>query len=160
MAEVGQAWSLSAPVSVLFLCTENSARSQMAEGLLQHLGGERVVVVSAGSRPTSVHPYAVRALAERGIDISQATSKHLDQFRERSFDAMITVCDRMRECCPTFPGEGEPIHWSLPDPVALEGLSEQEHAAEFERLAGELTTRIHHLLVRLSSAQERSRKTA
>lgn len=151
---------LSAPRRVLFLCTENSARSQMAEGLLRSLAGEAIEVASAGSEPTLVHPYAVQVLAQMGIDISHATSKHLDTFRDQTFDAVITVCDRMRECCPTFPGEQEPIHWSLPDPVALRGVSEQERYAEFERIAQHLLTRLRHLLAQFAYEQERNAKTA
>lgn len=150
----------SRPLRVLFLCTENSARSQMAEGLLRHLAGELIEVCSAGSEPSQVHPYAVQVLAQMGIDISQATSKHLDVFRDQIFDAVITVCDRMRECCPAFPGEREPIHWSLPDPVALVGISEQERYAEFERIAQQLLMRSRHFLALLAYEQERSMQTA
>lgn len=142
------------PVRVLFLCTENSARSQMAEGLLRHLAGELVEVCSAGSEPSQVHPYAVQVLAQMGIDISHATSKHLEVFADQLFDAVITVCDRMRECCPTFPGEEEPIHWSLPDPVALDVASEQERYAAFEQIAQHLLARLRHLLARFAYAQE------
>lgn len=148
------------PVRVLFLCTENSARSQMAEGLLRHLAGEMIEVCSAGSEPSQVHPYAVQVLAQMGVDISHATSKHFDVFRAQTFDAVITVCDRMRECCPTFPGEDEPIHWSLPDPVALDVASEQERYAAFEQIAQQLLTRLRHLLARLAYAQERQEHTA
>jgi protein-tyrosine-phosphatase len=107
-----------------------------------------------------VHPYAVQVLAQMGIDISRATSKHLDAFRDQTFDAVITVCDRMRECCPIFPGEREPIHWSLPDPVALEGVPEHERYAEFERIAQQLVTRLRHFLMFLAYEQERSTQTA
>lgn len=151
---------LSAPLRVLFLCTENSARSQMAEGLLRFLAGKTIEVASAGSEPSQVHPYAVQVLAHMGIDISHATSKHLNTFRDQTFDAVITVCDRMRECCPTFPGEQEPIHWSLPDPVALEGVSEQERYAAFERIAHQLMTRLRHFVAQLAYMQERNAKTA
>lgn len=151
---------LSAPVRVLFLCTENSARSQMAEGLLRSLAGETIEVASAGSEPSQVHPYAVQVLAQMGIDISHATSKHVDTFHDQAFDVVITLCDRMRECCPTFPGGQEPIHWSLPDPVALAGGAEQERYAEFERIAQQLLTRLRHLLVQLASMQERNARTA
>ena len=159
-SQEGQPIPLHAPVRVLFLCTENSARSQMAEGLLRHLTGGTIEVASAGSEPSTVHPYAVQVLAQMGIDISQHHSKHLDAFRDQAFDAVITVCDRMRECCPTFPGEREPIHWSLPDPVALEGVSEHERYAEFERIAQQLLTRLRHFLTFLAYEQERSAQTA
>jgi protein-tyrosine-phosphatase len=151
---------LHTPLRVLFLCTENSARSQMAEGLLRHLAGDTLEVVSAGSQPSTVHPYAVQVLAQMGIDISRQRSKHLDAFRDQAFDAVITVCDRMRECCPTFPEEREPIHWSLPDPVALAGVTEQQRYAEFERIAQQLLTRLHHFLALLAYEQGRSEQTA
>jgi protein-tyrosine-phosphatase len=159
-SQEGQPIPLHAPVRVLFLCTENSARSQMAEGLLRHLSGGTIEVASAGSEPSTVHPYAVQVLAQMGIDISRAASKHLDAFRDQTFDAVITVCDRMRECCPIFPGEREPIHWSLPDPVALEGVPEHERYAEFERIAQQLVTRLRHFLMFLAYEQERSTQTA
>src|SRR5207302_10553467 len=114
----------------------------------------------AGSEPSQVHPYAVQVLAQMGIDISRATSKHLDTFHDQAFDVVITVCDRMRECCPTFPGEQDPIHWSLPDPVALEGVSDEERYAAFEHIAQQLLTRLRHLLVQLAYTQERNAKTA
>jgi protein-tyrosine-phosphatase len=132
----------------------------MAEGLLRHLAGDSVSVASAGSQPSTVHPYAVQMLAQMGVDIRHATSKHLDTFRDQAFDTVITVCDRMREYCPSFPGESEPIHWSLPDPVTLEGISEQERYAEFERIAQQLLTRLRHFLALLAYEQERSTQTA
>jgi protein-tyrosine-phosphatase len=145
---------LSTPIRVLFLCTENSARSQMAEGLLRHLAGTMAEGYSAGSQPSQVHPYAVQVLAHLGIDIQHATSKHVEVFREQSFDAVITVCDRMRECRPTFPGTYEPIHWSLPDPVAGAEMSEQERYAAFERLAQQLLTRLRSFLAWFALAQQ------
>ncbi len=133
-------------VRVLFLCTENSARSQMAEGILRHLSAGRVEVFSAGSRPSSLHPYAVQVLAAMGIDISQQQSKHLDEFRDQSFDYIITVCDRVRESCPTFPGDPEQVHWSFIDPAAVEG-SEQERSRAFEQVAIQLMNRIRYLTI-------------
>lgn len=106
---------------VLVLCTGNSARSQMAEGLLQNLAGEHLKVVSAGSKPSSVNPFAIEAMAERGIDISAYRSKHLGEFLTQPFDYVITVCDNAAESCPLFPGEATRIHWSFPDPAAVEG---------------------------------------
>jgi arsenate reductase len=111
---------------VLILCTANSARSQMAEGLLRELAGDRVAVFSAGARPATVNPLAIAAMRERGIDITSHTSKHLDQFRAQPFDFVITVCDNAAEACPLFPGPAERIHWSLPDPAAATG----DHAAQ------------------------------
>lgn len=113
---------------VLILCTANSARSQMAEGLLRHLAGDRFEVFSAGTRATSVNPHAIRAMAERGIDISHHRSKHLNEFLGQPFDYVITVCDAAAETCPIFPGRSERIHWSFPDPAAVEGESAKAEA--------------------------------
>jgi len=132
------------PTRVLFLCTHNSARSQMAEGILRHLGGSRVAVFSAGSHPADVHPDAVRVLAAMGIDISQQRAKHLDEFTNQAFDYIITVCDRVREVCPLFPNDPEQIHWSFPDPAAVEDDTAREHA--FQQTARQLVTRIRHLI--------------
>ena len=135
------------PMRVLFLCTHNSSRSQMAEGLLRHLSKGQVEAFSAGSNPGKLHPYAVKIMASMGIDISQQRAKHFDEFRCQSFDHVITVCDRVKEICPTFPGNPEPdhIHWSLPDPSLMNG-SEEEKYAVFERIAQQLRTRIRYLL--------------
>lgn len=132
-------------VHVLFLCTGNSTRSQMAEALLKNLAGDSVVVHSAGSHPRSVHPNAVRVMRERGIDISTNRSKHLGLFTRRRFDYVITLCDRVREVCPEFPGQPERIHWSIADP-ALEGATDDESYPAFERTATELESRIQFLL--------------
>lgn len=133
------------PVRVLFLCTHNSARSQMAEGILRHLSNGMIAAMSAGSQPTHVHPLAIRALAELDIDIRQQQSKSLDEMKGQSFDYIVTVCDRVRETCPTFPGDPERIHWSIPDPVATEG-NEQEQFRAFEQVALQLMTRIRYLV--------------
>lgn len=133
-------------VRVLFLCTENSARSQMAEGILRHLSGGRIEVFSAGSHPSSVHPYAIQVLAAMGIDISQQKSKHLDEFRDQSFDYIVTVCDRVRESCPTFPGDPEGIHWSFIDPAAVKGSDKDRYRA-FEQVALQLITRLRYFLI-------------
>lgn len=106
---------------VLILCTGNSARSQMAEGLLRELGGGRFGVESAGTRPTQVRPEAVEAMREVGVDISGHRSKSVDEFAGREFDAVITVCDNARETCPVFPARTERVHWSFEDPAAFEG---------------------------------------
>lgn len=150
---------LHAPWRVLFLCTGNSARSQMAEGLLRHLGGKTVEVSSAGSDPSQVHPYAVQVLAQRGIDIHEQRSKSVDLFRDQIFDAVITVCDRMRESCPTFSGVQEPIHWSLPDPATLQG-SEAERLQAFELIAQQLENRVRHFLAFVLSEQGRQTQSA
>lgn len=130
---------------VLFLCTHNSARSQMAEGILRHLSGGRVEAYSAGSDPTSIHPYAVRALAALGIDSGQQQAKHLDTFRGQTFSYIVTVCDRVREVCPTFPDDPDRIHWSVPDPISGEGDAEGQFRV-FTLTAQELVTRIRYLL--------------
>jgi arsenate reductase len=131
--------------SVLFLCTHNSARSQMAEGILRHLGGDRVKVASAGTEVTRVHPLAIREMAERGIDISGQRSKHLNELLGDHFDSVVTVCDNARESCPLFPGAPERLHWSIPDPSAVQG-DETTRQAAFKRAADELTARIRDLL--------------
>ena len=107
--------------NVLFLCTGNSCRSQMAEGLLRHLAGDRFGVYSAGTDPAErVHPLAVRVMGELGIDISHHTSKHVDTVSSLPFDVLITVCDHAREVCPILPGVPRQLHWSLPDPAAVD----------------------------------------
>jgi ArsR family transcriptional regulator, arsenate/arsenite/antimonite-responsive transcriptional repressor / arsenate reductase (thioredoxin) len=132
-------------VRVLFLCTENSARSQMAEALMRHLSKGKVEAFSAGSHPSRIHPYAVRAMAAINIDISQQRSKHFDEFRGQTFDYIITLCDRVLEACPTFPGDPERIHWSFPNPATVEG-SENEKYRAFEQTSLQLTNRIRLLL--------------
>ena len=132
-------------VRVLFLCTHNSARSQMAEGILRHLAGDRLEVASAGTEVTRVHPLAIKVMAAREIDLSGQRSKHLDEFLGQQFDYVITVCDNARETCPVFPGAPERIHWSIPDPSSAEG-DEKEREAAFERAADDLLTRIRYLL--------------
>jgi arsenate reductase len=110
---------------VLFLCTHNSARSQMAEGLLRHLAGDRFEVMSAGTEATHVRPLAVRAMDEVGIDISGQESKTLDRYVGEPSDYVITVCEEANEACPFFPGAAERLHWSLPDPAAAQGTEEE-----------------------------------
>lgn len=126
---------------MLFLCTHNSARSQMAEGLLRSLGGDRFEAHSAGTEATAVRPLAIRALSEVGIDISRHRSKTLDRYVGEPFDVVITVCDEAREACPVFPGAREQLHWSLPDPSAATG-TEDERFAVFRRVRDELRRRI------------------
>jgi thioredoxin type arsenate reductase len=133
-------------VRVLFLCTENSARSQMAEGILRHLSGGKIEAFSAGNQPSSLHPYAVQVLAGMGIDISQQRSKHLDEFCNQSFDYIVTVCDRVRESCPTFPNDPKQVHWSFLDPATVEGSAEERYHA-FKQVALQLLTRIRYLLI-------------
>lgn len=137
---------VAAPARVLFLCTHNSARSQMAEALLRQMGSKRVEVLSAGSEPTNIHPLAIKVMSGRGIDLSTHRSKHLEEFSGQSFDYVISVCDKVREVCPIFPGNPEHIHWSFPDPVAIEG-NKQTQERGFEETARGLTTRIQYLLL-------------
>ena len=126
---------------VLFLCTGNSARSQMAEGFLKYMAGDRFEVYSAGVKPTAVNPLAIKVMAEIGIDISKHKSKSVMEFIDQSFDYVITVCDNAQKTCPVFPGEHEKIHWDLEDPAAAEG-SEEERAAIFRRIRDEIEQRI------------------
>jgi arsenate reductase len=130
---------------VLFLCTHNSARSQMAEGLLRHLPGGRVEAHSAGTEATAVRPLAVRAMAELGIDISGQTSKTLARYLGEPFDAVITVCDDANESCPVFPGARARLHWSLPDPSKAAG-SEAEQLAVYRQVRDALRGRIEREL--------------
>jgi arsenate reductase len=132
-------------IRVLFLCTHNSARSQMAEGILRHLGRERVEVFSAGTVATRVHPLAIAAMAEKRMDLRGQRSKHMDELAEERFDYVITVCDNANESCPIFPGSPERIHWSIADPSAVEGDEEVKLRA-FRAALDELATRIRSLL--------------
>jgi ArsR family transcriptional regulator, arsenate/arsenite/antimonite-responsive transcriptional repressor / arsenate reductase (thioredoxin) len=133
-----------APKRVLFVCTHNSARSQMAEGLTSHAAGQQIEVHSAGSHPTRLHPDAIRAMDALGIDIRGQQSKHLHDFEGQTFDYVITVCDRAREICPVFPGEGAQIHWGFVDPTKMVDAAERRCA--FDRIACQLTTRIEYFL--------------
>lgn len=134
--------------SVLFLCTGNSSRSQIAEALLRHRLAGHVDVASAGSHPKPVHPMAVEVLAERGIDISEARSKPLEPFTRRRFDHVVTVCDRVREVCPEFPGRPRTAHWSIEDPSARAAPPAAMRAA-FRATTDDLERRIEHLLPQL-----------
>jgi arsenate reductase len=129
------------PIRVLFLCTGNSARSQMAEGLLRSLGGTDFEVFSAGTNPKGLNPLAVEVMRESGIDISHHESKSLDRFLGRSFDYVITVCDRARDSCPTFPGDNQRIHWGYEDPAAAAG-SRAEQVVVFRRVRNEISERL------------------
>jgi len=131
---------------VLFICTHNSARSQMAEGLLRHLGGEQFEAFSAGTEETQVRPLAIQAMAELGIDISGQTSKTLQRYLREPFDEVITVCDTAAETCPVFPGAAHRRHWSFPDPSKATG-SEDEQLAVYRRVRDEIRARIEHELL-------------
>jgi ArsR family transcriptional regulator, arsenate/arsenite/antimonite-responsive transcriptional repressor / arsenate reductase (thioredoxin) len=149
----GEPRSRRARVGVLFLCAGNSARSQIAEALLERLSGGSARAFSAGSHPKPLHPNAVRVMRERGIDIAGRRSKHLSEFTGRRLDFVVSLCDRVREVCPEFPDRPDLIHWSIPDP-AHEGDSDSETYPAFQRTADELATRIWFLLARIDSKSE------
>jgi arsenate reductase len=128
-------------MKVLIVCTGNSARSQMAEGLLRHEGGDRFEVFSAGTKPTHVRSEAIAAMSEIGIDISQHRSKSLDEFIGKSLDFVLTVCDNANETCPVFPGNVKRLHWSFQDPAALTG-TDQERLAAFRRVRDQIHGRV------------------
>ncbi len=132
----------SKKIRVLFLCTHNQARSQMAEGILRHIGKGRYEVFSAGSEPAAeIHPMAVKAVSEVDVEMSTQNPKSLDLYKGQNFDYVITTCDRIKEICPVFPGDPVLIHWSLPDPSLVEG-TEREKQAAFNQIAMDLQTRI------------------
>ena len=127
---------------VLILCTGNSARSQMAEGLLRHDGGDAFEVSSAGTHPSTVNPLAIEAMRDVGIDISSHRSKSVDEYVDEPFDYVITVCDNAKENCPVFPSATKQIHWSFEDPAAAEG-SDEQRLAVFRRIRDEIRERLH-----------------
>ena len=131
---------------VLFLCTHNSARSQMAEGLLRNAAGDRFEAHSAGTEATLVRPLAIRAMDELGIDISKQRSKTLDPYVEQRFDYVITVCDDANESCPIFPNAAHRLHWSLPDPSKATGTEDQQLAV-YRTVRDDLKTRIQTELI-------------
>ena len=133
----------SGKTRVLVLCTGNSARSQMAEGLLRHDAGDRFEVFSAGTKPGHVRPEAIAAMREVGIDISGHRSKSVDEFSGRRFDYVLTVCDNAKESCPIFPGKTVAIHHNFEDPAALPG-SEEERLALFRRVRDEIREYLNH----------------
>jgi len=128
---------------VLFLCTGNSARSQMAEGLLKQMAGDQFDVFSAGTHPKGMHPRSVEVMSEIGIDISQHRSKEISTFLNDKFDYVITVCDRAKQQCPVFPG-AEPIHWGFDDPAEA---SDDRQLGEFRRVRDEIGHRLRLFLV-------------
>ena len=131
---------------VLFLCTGNSCRSHMAEGLLRFLAGDRFDVVSAGAKPTGkIHPFAIEAMRESGIDISKHESKSVDVFTGKNFDYAVTVCDNAREACPHFQGAKQQLHWSFEDPAQVTGNDEQRMRV-FRRVRDEIRHRIRRFL--------------
>lgn len=143
---------MAAKKRVLILCTGNSARSQMAEGLLRHDAGDRFEVVSAGTRPSQVRLEAVAVMGELGIDISGHRSKHVDEFAGQKFDYVLTVCDNARESCPVFPDGATAIHRNFEDPAALHG-TEEERLALFRRVRDEIR---EYLRIALLSARQQN----
>jgi ArsR family transcriptional regulator, arsenate/arsenite/antimonite-responsive transcriptional repressor / arsenate reductase (thioredoxin) len=135
------------PCRVLFLCTGNSARSPVAEALLRQRS-DQIEVTSAGSRPKALHANTVRVLQEYRIEIAGRTPRHLSMFERQTFDFVITLCDRVREVCPEFPGPAERVHWSIPDPAASGGTDDDTYQA-FQRMAAELQIRIGFLVAAL-----------
>jgi arsenate reductase (thioredoxin) len=131
---------------VLFLCTHNSARSQMAEGLLRHLAGDRFEVVSAGTEATFVRPEAIEAMAELGVDISAQSSKTLERYLGEPFDHVVTVCDDANEACPVFPRAKSRLHWAFRDPSRSEGSAE-ERLEDFRTVRDEIQGRIRRELI-------------
>lgn len=133
------------PLRMLVLCTGNSARSQMAEGIVRKLAGDRVEVHSAGIAPAGLNPLAVEAMAEAGLDISGQRSKSVSEFAGQRFDLVLTVCHQARESCPVFPGAPEYVHWSLPDPAAATG-SHEARLQVFREVRDRLTALLSDLL--------------
>jgi ArsR family transcriptional regulator, arsenate/arsenite/antimonite-responsive transcriptional repressor / arsenate reductase (thioredoxin) len=138
---------------VLFLCTGNGTRSQLAEALARHLSDGAVDAYSAGSHPKHVHPNAIRVMRERGIDLSGARAKHLGTFSGQHFDYVITLCDKVREICPGFPGHPQLIHWSIADPARGNGTDEETFPA-FEPAAADIETRVRFLLSLITQPRE------
>ena len=140
---------------VLVLCTGNSARSQMAEGLFRALGSADYEVFSAGTRPSQVRPEALAVMREIGIDISGHRSKSIDEFAGQPFDYVVTVCDNARDNCPVFPGGGQRIHWSLQDPATVQG-TEEERCAAFRRTRDQIQERVKAFFREQPSRTEKS----
>jgi arsenate reductase (thioredoxin) len=128
---------------VLFLCTGNSARSQMAEGILRHVAGDRFDVFSAGTRPAGLNPNAVRAMAEIGINIAGSRSKSVDEFTGQQFDYVFTVCDSAKESCPIFPGGGRRLHQSFEDPAAAPA---DQQLGVFRKVRDQIAERLQQFL--------------
>jgi ArsR family transcriptional regulator, arsenate/arsenite/antimonite-responsive transcriptional repressor / arsenate reductase (thioredoxin) len=151
--------AVTGPVRVLFLCTGNSARSQMAEALAKARSGGAVEAFSAGSHPSALHPNAVRVMRdEHGLDLTGHASKHLDVFEGQRFDWVISLCDRVREVCPEFAGHPETIHWSIANPATGDGDDEASYPL-FQQTAAELATRIGFLLAVLADRAQSPRRS-
>lgn len=134
---------LAHPVRILFLCSHNRARSQLAEGIACYLAGPQVEVFSAGSEPAEVHPLTIEILGEIGIDTTTLHSKSIDEFHGQSFDYIITTCDKIREGCPMFPGDPQYVHWSIADPAAV---GEEAQRRAFHMVKHEMLVRVRYLL--------------
>lgn len=139
---------------VLFLCTGNSARSQMAEGLLRQLAGDRFEVLSAGTNPAGVNPLAIEVMQEIGIDISKHRSKNVREFLGKPIEYVVTVCDRAKESCPIFPGTYKFLSWSLDDPAAISGTKEEKLLA-FRRIRDEISRNIERHFMPVAPAEAR-----
>jgi arsenate reductase len=146
------------PIRVLFVCTHNSARSQIAEALLQHYGGDAFEVSSAGTEATRVNPFAIEVLKDLGIDWSRAESKTVDRFLGEQFDYVITVCDCARETCPVFPGSTNTLHWGLDDPSEVVG-SDDDRRQAFRRTQVEVAARLRPFIEVALRAAGRPRPT-
>ncbi len=131
---------------VLFLCTHNSARSQMAEGMLRHFSKGKVEAFSAGSVATRIHPQAIDTMNQAGIDITNQRSKHMDEYTGENFDYVITVCDQQHETCPVFPGTPKRIHWSFADPSAV---AEEDQPQAFKSVANQMRNLLRYFLIRV-----------
>ena len=147
------------PIRVLFVCTHNSARSQIAEALLRDYGGADFEVLSAGTEVSQINAYAVRVLADLGIDWSAARSKPITEFLDQRFDYVITVCDRARQTCPVFPGSENTLHWGLDDPSEVEG-SETEKLAAFRQTQLDVSTRLRPFIEVALRAGGRARRVS
>jgi arsenate reductase len=147
------------PIRVLFVCTHNSARSQIAEALLRQYGGSDFEAESAGTAATTVNPFAIRVLADAGIDWSAAESKTIDRFLDQRFDYVITVCDRAKATCPAFPGSENTLHWGLDDPSEVGGTDDEKLAA-FRRTEMEVSARLRPFIEVALRAAGRRRSSA
>jgi len=141
-------------LKILFLCTGNSCRSQMAEGWARHLKGERIEAYSAGIETHGLNPNAVKVMAEAGVDISGHRSKHVDELKDVPFDYVVTVCDHAHEHCPLFPGSAKVVHVGFDDPPALarNARSEEEALEAYRRVCGEIRAFVEQLPERLQTA--------
>jgi arsenate reductase (thioredoxin) len=142
----------ASPTRVLFLCTGNSARSQMAEAILEQVGGAEFAVESAGTEPRGINPITLRVLADAGIDWSGATSKSVEQFVGQPFDYVITVCDRARQACPVFAGARALLHWDVEDPAEIAG-SDDDKTAAFRAAYADLRGRIEGFVASAAPAR-------